>query len=395
MAYQTAQEALINTAQAAGCRQFLSMDPRWQVNKLEEKFDTLSLPFVFTYTGSDAAPLENEILRTIETEGASAVSFYHWEPSSLQRSLQQNGLEYVRILMPQDYNCSSIPEDRRPWGMSLCLETATAAETSIRLNPTVQARLPATAKLMRMFTNGVNEALLESMFDIQNAVLHERTGRAVSATSVAEDEIACAWLRANSNDWQAWVEPAIDEDIHQARGKKTAADAVQFYAENENNWFWAITIFLVVSGVLGCALWVFLQKNKNLVQTTAELQEQLDKTAQELKERMTGMWRIELDMPTDARKTSTATFVVNPMLDANADVESGTDGADMSTLHDVTWYWEEDAQHVNEHSLMQIMPNTNFVQYTRTISNQLEAQHRRWTNSNKNKKYQTIKVTVT
>ena len=92
MAYQTAQEALINTAQAAGCRQFLSMDPRWQVNKLEEKFDTLSLPFVFTYTGSDAAPLENEILRTIETEGASAVSFYHWEPSSLQRSLQQNGL---------------------------------------------------------------------------------------------------------------------------------------------------------------------------------------------------------------------------------------------------------------------------------------------------------------
>jgi hypothetical protein len=48
-AYQSAQEVLINTAQAAGCRQFLSMDPRWRVNKLEEKFDTLGLPFVFTY----------------------------------------------------------------------------------------------------------------------------------------------------------------------------------------------------------------------------------------------------------------------------------------------------------------------------------------------------------
>lgn len=30
------------------------MDPRWSGNNLEEKFDALGLPFVFTYTGDDS-----------------------------------------------------------------------------------------------------------------------------------------------------------------------------------------------------------------------------------------------------------------------------------------------------------------------------------------------------
>ena len=170
----------------------------------------------------NSAALENEIIRTIDTPGATAVSFYHWQPSPLPRALERAGLQFVRVLMPQDFNCSALPKP--PWGEALCPERASAAECSIRTNPTLQVRLPGAAKLIEMFAAGVDEELLGSMFDVQNLVLHNRTTHAaVDATSIAEEDIACMWLRRNRNAWREWTEPAIAEDINLAQ-KRLAAD---------------------------------------------------------------------------------------------------------------------------------------------------------------------------
>ena len=427
----------------------------------------------------NSAALENEIIRTIDTPGATAVSFYHWQPSPLPRALERAGLQFVRVLMPQDFNCSALPKP--PWGEALCPERASAAECSIRTNPTLQVRLPGAAKLIEMFAAGVDEELLGSMFDVQNLVLHNRTTHAaVDATSIAEEDIACMWLRRNRNAWREWTEPAIAEDINLAQ-KRLAADqrrradlASQAAAEvtrvkhaDEKSsmhglYGTLVVLCLVIAGLAATAAWV--KKNE-----TTRLKTALAETAKELQDGMKSMWRVEHDMQKVAGHIRSSMMITNPL--NIEDVESGEhntydaflrasmtkkkralqtqnvsalkrlaamsevsetdlDDADdavdtrsvvinlivgkwsenlhnvqvnaphsltrtlMDTrwlLHNVDslpcaqWYWQEDSAHAYLHHRCHMLPDTSFVEYPQSVSNQLEMQFRQWKASSPNR----------
>ena len=407
----------------------------------------------------NSAALENEIIRTIDTPGATAVSFYHWQPSPLPRALERAGLQFVRVLMPQDFNCSALPKP--PWGEALCPERASAAECSIRTNPTLQVRLPGAAKLIEMFAAGVDEELLGSMFDVQNLVLHNRTTHAaVDATSIAEEDIACMWLRRNRNAWREWTEPAIAEDVNLAQKRlaadqrrradlasQAAAEATRLKHADEKSamhglYGTLVVLCLVIAGLAATAAWV--KKNE-----TTRLKTALAETAKELQDGMKSMWRVEHDMQKVAGHIRSSMIITNPL---NEDVESGEhntydaflratmtkkkralqtqnisalkrlaatsavsetdlDDADdavdtrsvvidlivgkwSENLHNVKWYWEEDSAHAYLHHRCHMLPDTSFVEYPQSVSNQLEMQFRQWKASSPNRANRDGKVTI-